>query len=119
MIFLLIPVTVSPLNTSKRVIRKHDLGFCSKEEMAQQVDGITHARHIQVHWDEDRIGIDSRSTQKADWTVWVMSQPQSSGSNPSRTGRTSRQPRCRYCGCGPLNFSTAPKGHGGEKLRRG
>ncbi|GFN94349.1 Gag-like protein [Plakobranchus ocellatus] len=49
--FLDIPETVGPhkcLNSSKGVIRSRELRCCSKEEMVEELSGVTHARRIKV-----------------------------------------------------------------------
>ncbi|GFN86905.1 RNA-directed DNA polymerase from mobile element jockey [Plakobranchus ocellatus] len=56
--FLDIPVTFSPhksLNSSSGVIRSRDLRCCSKEEMAEELSGVTHPRRIKVRRGEDKI----------------------------------------------------------------
>ncbi|GFO21225.1 RNA-directed DNA polymerase from mobile element jockey [Plakobranchus ocellatus] len=60
--FLDIPVTVShhkSLNSSKGMIRSHDLRCCSEEEMVEELSGVTHARRIKVRRDEDKIQTDT------------------------------------------------------------
>ncbi|GFO26750.1 Gag-like protein [Plakobranchus ocellatus] len=60
--FLDIPVTVSShksLNSSKGVIRSRDLRYCSKEEIVEELSGVTRARRIKVRRDEDKIQTDT------------------------------------------------------------
>ncbi|GFO13713.1 RNA-directed DNA polymerase from mobile element jockey [Plakobranchus ocellatus] len=59
--FLDIPVTVSyhkSLNSTKGVIRSHDLRCCLEEEMVEELSGVTHARRFKVRRGEDKIQTD-------------------------------------------------------------
>ena len=53
-----IPVTVQPhkfLNSSRGVIKSHELQGCKAEDFVRELDGVTHARQIKLRRDGKEI----------------------------------------------------------------